>query len=692
MQIPGFIKGAANRGNKAAQAFVQQYDNGDNTPYDPNAYAAIKAQFDDYNGELSDDFEMEVEEPMSPEEQRANERIDELGEKYKPVDDYKQYKDKIIDDISKATDKNAFEYISDEIDNNLEAGYITEDEADEFYAKLDNKIDESNEKMPLYNSKLAKNKSQDEDLYEELADNEYIYGNLNKDQVAQVLSERKGIDLDKAKEYVDKNFNENFWDEESLSPMEKSLFNYKPDKKLTDEDRELVRKHFEDKDKEKLIEDFGVENESNEERLKEGGMVGRFERAGFDVSDVTDKSLVVNGRYKIVDNGQLGFDVYDGDKKIANDIGNQKNFITLINEYESRNEGGAEGFKKAVSNWYDNLSDESEHAKAYKEDAMKVDPERAALIAKAMEEYVGEKPQRGFITQDQLKRYGEKLGLPQMSDRDLRLMWDDVNNVGGYKSFGTPYDKGGRELEDARSAFAEVVNEEARNRKAKGNYFPYNEDDIYEARNKIADIAKLHEGYDLDSHEAYLSHEEADKIQRIANEYHLTNEDLADISPIFAGELGYTSYGWKSPEQIKGEDFNKAVGSYIKSDGSDQELDKSIKSLKDKGYSDEEIIKQYYQKQGKDIDEKALKETLSKGTYKDFSEGEEVIDNSYGALPVKIVRKLSMQDKLDRASMNNPFAGDYYEVEYDLLGRPQRAVTWAGRLHKKSDFEKNKGK
>lgn len=86
MIIPGFIRGAANRGNKAAQAFVQQYDNGDNTPYDPNAYAAIKAQFSSEDNFMSDDFEEEVEE-MSPEEARATEAIEVYGEKYRNLSD-----------------------------------------------------------------------------------------------------------------------------------------------------------------------------------------------------------------------------------------------------------------------------------------------------------------------------------------------------------------------------------------------------------------------------------------------------------------------------------------------------------------------------------------------------------------------------------------------------------------------------
>ena len=79
-----------------------------------------------------------------------------------------------------------------------------------------------------------------------------------------------------------------------------------------------------------LITDDQVQTLSNEERLKEGGLAGHFKRAGLDVSDITDKSLVVNGRFKIVDNGQLGFDVYDGDNQIAKDIGNQKDFVSLI--------------------------------------------------------------------------------------------------------------------------------------------------------------------------------------------------------------------------------------------------------------------------------------------------------------------------------------------------------------------------
>lgn len=81
------------------------------------------------------------------------------------------------------------------------------------------------------------------------------------------------------------------------------------------------------------IRDKDVPNVSNGERTKEGGLVGLFKRAGHKVSDVTDESLTVDDRFKIVENDFLGFDVFDGDKKIAEDIGNQKDFVKLIEKY-----------------------------------------------------------------------------------------------------------------------------------------------------------------------------------------------------------------------------------------------------------------------------------------------------------------------------------------------------------------------
>lgn len=70
-----------------------------------------------------------------------------------------EYISKTLDDISKASDKKAFEYIADNIDELTEAGLISEEDSDRLYEELDKKIDESGERMPLYNSKISKKES-----------------------------------------------------------------------------------------------------------------------------------------------------------------------------------------------------------------------------------------------------------------------------------------------------------------------------------------------------------------------------------------------------------------------------------------------------------------------------------------------------------------------------------------------------
>ena len=230
MQIPGFIRGAANRGNKAAQAFVQQYDNGDNTPYDPNAYAAVKAQFDDYNGELDDNYEeFDEEEIKSPEEQRATKRIDELGEKYKPTENDKASSllDE-IEDIEAEEDKIALE-------DKIRTAFANEE------------ITEQEEQMLLNKLFEEKDEVADEDLYEELADNEYIYGNLNKEQAIQVMQERTDKSSEEIKKFMDKNFSKHFWDDEIFDdnvPSEKEIDNLRKQEEMKKLDKEFPNKNI----------------------------------------------------------------------------------------------------------------------------------------------------------------------------------------------------------------------------------------------------------------------------------------------------------------------------------------------------------------------------------------------------------------------------------------------------------------
>ena len=53
----------------------------------------------------------------------------------------------------------------------------------------------------------------------------------------------------------------------------------------------------------------------------------------------------------------------------------------------------------------------------------------------------------------------------------------------------------------------------------------------------------------------------------------------------------------------------------------------------------------------------------------------------YKGMKVKVLRKLTEQEKQKRAHLNNPDAGDYYEVEAvsKVLGTT-RFIVWEGKL------------
>lgn len=59
-------------------------------------------------------------------------------------EDERQYVDKVMSDIADASDKKAFEYVSDNIDELTEAGLISDETSDRLYNALDKKIDEVN--------------------------------------------------------------------------------------------------------------------------------------------------------------------------------------------------------------------------------------------------------------------------------------------------------------------------------------------------------------------------------------------------------------------------------------------------------------------------------------------------------------------------------------------------------------------
>lgn len=70
------------------------------------------------------------------------------------------------------------------------------------------------------------------------------------------------------------------------------------------------------------------------------------------------------------------------------------------------------------------------------------------------------------------------------------------------------------------------------------------------------------------------------------------------------------------------------------------------------------------------------------GSGKGFSAGSDVVMTSdYGEnIAATVVRKLSDQEKQDRAFLANPNAGDYYEVEYGKDGNRSKSIVWEGKL------------
>lgn len=60
----------------------------------------------------------------------------------------------------------------------------------------------------------------DDKLTEELSDAEYVYAGMGKEQAAKTMSERLGVSLDRAQEFINKNFDEHYWDEKDDESQE----------------------------------------------------------------------------------------------------------------------------------------------------------------------------------------------------------------------------------------------------------------------------------------------------------------------------------------------------------------------------------------------------------------------------------------------------------------------------------------
>lgn len=260
-----------------------------------------------------------------------------------------------------------------------------------------------------------------------------------------------------------------------------------------------------------------------------------FEKAKVELAKRFDKAKTESGLYSNPDRADFAINTLTDDIVMGDWTGEEESNPVSENEY------------------YDERPDwkpeSDEHYSAYDEDVKKggYSDEDINAVVQLAEEY-GKNSTRGFITPDQMKMVAEKMGLSNLSDRDLRLAWDKYYNILGREAHRGGSMKRWRKFGDAQSAFAEVINQEARNRKASGNYFPYDESDVEKAKGKILDIIRPHEGYDLDSAEAYMTQNELSQIEDIADKYHISDEDLRKLHHILNPDAsGYRVKGWQPP-------------------------------------------------------------------------------------------------------------------------------------------------
>ena len=94
-------------------------------------------------------------------------------------------------------------------------------------------------------------------------------------------------------------------------------------------------------------------------------------------------------------------------------------------------------------------------------------PEEIAKVIRIADQYESEAT-RGFFTYEQADKYADLMGLADMSGDELSRTWDLYYDVLSRESFDGGMDAY-RKYSDAASAFAEIINREARRRRASKN-------------------------------------------------------------------------------------------------------------------------------------------------------------------------------------------------------------------------------
>lgn len=156
------------------------------------------------------------------------------------------------------------------------------------------------------------------------------------------------------------------------------------------------------------------------------------------------------------------------------------------------------------------LTESSEHFDAYDQlvkEAGYTDDEIAKVLSIA--DAYEEEASKGVITYEQMDKVADMMGLADMSDSELRRAWDMYYDILSRESFAHDDEPGlesWKKYDDAASAFAEVINREARKRKEAGNYNP----DMDESLDEVLLNGQTEDEVD-EYHKSFFKNEELEK-------------------------------------------------------------------------------------------------------------------------------------------------------------------------------------
>lgn len=176
------------------------------------------------------------------------------------------------------------------------------------------------------------------------------------------------------------------------------------------------------------------------------------------------------------------YDLYDDVLEGAVDLSDgviSERSLKLILDKADYTEGQINFIRDRAGYWDESLT-EDKHFDYYDQEVKNggYTEEEIAKVISIADDYES-KADKGVITYDQMDEVASQMGLEEMSDSELRRAWDmyyDVLSRESFRDDGTSDSLDNyRKYSDACSAFAEVINREARRRKEAGNYNPDNE-------------------------------------------------------------------------------------------------------------------------------------------------------------------------------------------------------------------------